>query len=151
LAKSIQEAFGVDKTECYRTPMSGGHHANRQAADLTLSVEMQKRFPWVLEAKHRIGLTPAAFLSSQGKVVEFFRQVLRTAERANQRPEVPGLTYRPLLVAKANFGETWAVFPIEYMTEVLWYKPHFLTIIDEAAWVGVMWQDFLNEAKDGNL
>lgn len=152
LVKDIVRVFGLtNKRDCYRTPLSGGHHANRQAADLFISAEFQPRFPWVVEAKHWRAFRVGNFLSLKTTETACFTQVVETAERANNDPIVKGLHYRPVLVVKANFAEPYAAFPAEYITETVWYTPHVYFTVLGYEWVAIAWETFLQLVKAGKL
>lgn len=152
LVKDIIKVFKLtNKRDCYRTPLSGGHHANRQAADIFISPEFQPRFPWVVEAKHWRAFHVGKFLSLTGEQTKCFTQVTDTAERANNDPMVKGLHYRPVLVVKANFAEPYAAFPAQYITEAVWYTPHVYFSVLGYEWVAVAWATFLHYVKDKKI
>lgn len=124
----------------------------REAADLTFSARFQKRFPWVVECKNWKKFAVGNFLKPVKEEVSWFQQVVEAAERANVKPEVPGLTYRPVLVAREFQRGVYAAFPAEHITEHVWYTPHvYFTVGAMGQWVAVSWLDFLVMVKEGKL
>jgi hypothetical protein len=51
VAKMIREVFDVAEKDCFRTPLSGGHHLY-QRGDLVMSPQLFRRFPYLVECKH---------------------------------------------------------------------------------------------------
>lgn len=152
LVRDIIRVFKLkDKKACYRTPMSGGHYACRTAADITISPEFQKRFPWVVEAKHWRSFRVGNFLTLKSEELKCFQQVIDTAERTNADPAVKGLVCRPVLVVKANFAEPYAAFPAQYMTDAVWYEPHVYFNLMGSAWVAISWELFLKLVESKQL
>lgn len=152
LVRDIIKVFRLtNKRDCYRTPLSGGHHACRHAADITISETLQPRFPWVVEAKHWRSFHVGNFLTLTAEETKCFAQVLETTRRANADPIVPGLTYRPVLVVKANFAEPYAAFPAEYMTDPVWYAPHVYFYLAGVPWVAITWAYFLELVEGKQL
>lgn len=100
--------FGICKTDCYRTPLSGGHFAasKKDPGDILMSPKLQKLFPFVIECKSYKKLQwDRMILSHQGVrgiMVKWWKQARKAALKTG------GL---PMVVFKQNNGLIWAMVP----------------------------------------
>ncbi len=103
VAKMILEATGLDKSHCYRTPLSGGHAQYRveQPGDLFVSDTQYEHFPYVVEAKHNRTWHPGVMLCPRKQERNWLDQVSRDTE--NGRPGASSL-----LVMRGNGTEIFA-------------------------------------------
>jgi len=147
LVNRIRKVMGFSNRECYRTPMSGGHYALRNCSDITFTANVHLQWPWVVEAKHWKQFRAGNFLALTKEELKCFKQVTDTAARANVEPEVPGLVYRPLLVIKANFRDSYAAFDADYITEAVWYTPHVYFEVHRKPWVAIELEIFLEMVR----
>ncbi len=151
LMNRIRAVMGFTKEQCYRTPMSGGHYALRTASDLTFTADVQERWPWVVEAKHWKQFRAGNFLALTAKEDGCFKQAMDATERANAKPQVPGLMYRTALIVKANFRDSFVAFELDYVTEHAWYTPHVYFETQGRAWMAIEFEQFLAMVKDRRL
>lgn len=113
IAKQVIAAFacfGMKRTDCYRTPGSGGHRFahKKDPGDLVLSARIQKMFPYSVECKFykKVKLWPLWTSVEDQKRAHKFRSWLRQAKAAAGKKKVP------LLVFKENNGPDMAMFPM---------------------------------------
>jgi len=62
VAKMVTDALGGSRKDCYRTPMSGGHHSAANG-DLVVSAAFAERFPFRVECKHHKDWHPGRFFA----------------------------------------------------------------------------------------
>ena len=60
VAKMVTDALGGARKDCYRTPMSGGHHSAAKG-DLVVSPAFAQKFPFSVECKHHKDWRPGRF------------------------------------------------------------------------------------------
>lgn len=134
--------FGIKKSDCYRTPLSGGHIHAKQSdpGDLVISKRLRKYFPFHVEAKHyrNVSLNALFIPVEKQKKAWKFRLWVEQVERAKKG----GLT--PVIVFKENNGPVLALMPyfttlhdaipirfrVRYKTQV-WYVTTFAAILRE--------------------
>lgn len=122
VAKKIVKAFskfGIKETDCYRTPLSGGHRVASKAdpGDLVISPELRELFPFTVECKRVEAfslvhlLVPSAVREKKKSWLEnkFLDQAVRET-----LPKT-----RPLLVVRRNNEEPLALFESVPMLEGL--------------------------------
>lgn len=112
VAKEVVTAFacfGIKKSDCYRTPLSGGHIHAKQSdpGDLVISKRLRKYFPFHVEAKHyrNVSLNALFFPIEKQKPAWKFKKWVEQVGRAKRQ----GLT--PVIVFKENLGPILALFP----------------------------------------
>ncbi len=105
VAKMVLTAAGNEfgTKDCYRTPMSGGHHAARQngEGDLVVSLKLRKRFPWCVECKHSKGFRAEHLFSPTGQFLSWLQQ-------AKDEAEADCFGRLPLLVFRGYAGSIFA-------------------------------------------
>ena len=106
VARMILEATGLDKSHCYRTPLSGGHAQYRveQPGDLFISDTLYEWFPYVVEAKHNRTWHPGVMLCPRKQERDWLDQVSRDTKNGR-------LGASPLLVMRGNGTEIFAAMP----------------------------------------
>ncbi len=120
LAKMIREAFGTDKDTCYRTPLSGGHQAysKKSPGDLLVSDSLFKRFPFVVEAKHRKTFHPASFFKptkdQRGWITHLFVDLAKS----------PRASAHPLLICRGQATPIFAAMPLAAFRALGLKLPH---------------------------
>jgi len=137
IVQEIREAFGVEKHEVYRTPLSGGHYADRRhdPGDVQFAPWLREAFPFSIECKN----------TARASLAPLFRDHLGTSywsawiEQATNAAE--GL--RPCLAVKAD-RRNYAVIPVddaiqECSIPSLWFSR------DAELWRAVRFEDFLSE------
>jgi len=102
--------FGIKKSDCYRTPLSGGHIHAKQSdpGDLVISKKLRKYFPFHVEAKHyrSVSLNALFFPIDKQKKAWKFKPWVEQVGRAQKH----GLT--PVIVFKENNGPILALLPM---------------------------------------
>jgi len=102
--------FGIKKSDCYRTPLSGGHIHAKQSdpGDLVISKRLRKYFPFHVEAKHyrQVSLNALFTPIEKQKKAWKFKPWVEQVGRAKKH----GLT--PVIVFKENNGPILAMLPM---------------------------------------
>jgi len=101
VAAMICKAFGVPKSECYRTPLSGGHPYG-DTGDLVLGPQLLARWPALVECKHRRGWRVEHLLVPS-------REMEQWLGRLHSRAIALGRI--PVLVVRGNRTAIYAVVP----------------------------------------
>lgn len=104
IAKTILQAVGepFTKKDCYRTPLSGGHPYTGDS-DLQISPRLLRRFPFVVECKHRKDWFPAVMFSPRKEEQNWLLQV--STATAKVAPRIP------LLVMRGNHTKIYGAAP----------------------------------------
>lgn len=144
LAGDIVEVTGCEKRECYRTPLSGGHPF-ACPSDLQMSERLRKAFPFSLEAKHRKNWRLDQLFTGNK---EFESWLIQSSDAASSDNQI-GVKVSPLVVVRANFGNTYAVgLQTELSRFMGWDKglrrpTRLLLKFNTKTWVMVLWPDVL--------
>jgi len=109
VAKKIHAAAGPQykKEKCFRTPRSGGHHAQGYG-DVQVSKRLRRVFPFVVECKHWKDWSVDKLFKDGAQLANFLAQASEGAVRAKKRYN---LTLFPLLVVRGNNTPILCVFP----------------------------------------
>ena len=94
-----------DKTDCWRTPLSGGHHAisKHDPGDLQYSPRLKKLFPWSVECKSYRRLHWHRLMTkkkNKGHWNKWWSQCVKAAGK---------LGMSPLLIVKENGGQPMVI------------------------------------------
>lgn len=139
VANMIREAYaahGCTKSDVYRTPMSGGHFAQSDKSDLTISPEFGEIFPYVIECKAWKNFHPGYFLFPTKDTLSVFAQVGAAVAKGNYS----GI---PAIVCKANNWPVFVTIPYQYGTDALLNHPHICFVIDGQWWLAMEFAAFL--------
>lgn len=149
VAKMIVDTFDLKKTECYRTPMSGGHRyaSKKDPGDLVLSARARRVFPFSVECKFykKVDLWP--FLEPEKKQKKSWpvrKWIAQTVAACNGKRDV-----HPLLVFKQNNSSILAVLP-ELMPLVSEFRRRTMFRYNKQVWYLVKFVDLLKIMKKGN-
>jgi hypothetical protein len=145
VAGLILDAAGneFDKSDCYRTPMSGGHkYAGK--GDLVVSPRLRKRFPWVNESKHWKAIKLEHIMEMAEYIVKFHEQVLDEVRHDKW-------DRWPLLTLKGNRGLIYAATKRQHLKEYSDGKfvryPYLAYEYKGDKWVCMNFIDFLRFLK----
>jgi hypothetical protein len=146
VAKLIRKAFaefGMDETDAYRTPSSGGHRFAKKEdpGDLVISARLLKLFPHHVECKHyrRVELWPLFFRESKHLKAWHYKVWLKQTCDASSKQE----GRHPLLVFKANGNAPiMAVYPAKSLKAAVRLR-HLPIWFCGRAWYVATLQDFL--------
>lgn len=144
LAADIIGITGAEKRECYRTPLSGGHPF-ACPSDLQLSERLRKVFSFSLEAKHRKNWKLDQLFVGNKEFESWLEQSSAAASSANQI----GVKVSPLVVVRANFGNTYAIGLQTELSDFMGWdrglkRPtRMLLKFKGRSWVLVLWSDVL--------
>jgi hypothetical protein len=132
--------FLLDRKECFRTPLSGGHpFADR--GDLQIGPQLRKVFPFVVECKHQKIWNPGAMFRARENEANWLRQV----KRATKETKIEGLV--PLLVCQGNLTGTYCAAPWDDLRRALpataGAMPRMLFRFEKRIWGLIFWEDFL--------
>ena len=107
-AKQILKAAGnqFTRTDCYRTPISGGHPfaSKNHPSDLVLSKKLRKVFPFSVECKHYKKLELQHFFTRQGDFLKWIDQAMKATENSRVAVE-------PMIVFRWNLSRTYCIVP----------------------------------------
>lgn len=141
VAKMIIQAFGLEKTDCYSTPLSGGHFAASKLnpSDLEMSPKLRKLLPYAIECKSYKDLELEKLFSSSGKRghwAVWWKQVNKAAG-----------DYEPLLVFKQNRSEVMALVASEVTRQ---WRPVLFTTLGGIPVTVCLFKDFLADHVPAN-
>lgn len=139
IAKLVREAYaahGCNDKDIYRTPLSGGHYAQSDKSDLTISPEFREIFPYVIECKAWENFHPGYFLRPTKEVLSAFTQV----GEAVAKGDYSGI---PAVVCKANRWPTFIAIPYQYGTPALFEHPHSCFPLGGQWWLATELDAFL--------
>lgn len=99
-------SFGITKTDCYRTPLSGGHRfaSKVDPGDLVMTKKLRKLFPFHVECKHyrKVELFPLWLMGSKAyKKAWKFRSWIKQASTASEG-QAKKFSMAPMVVFKGN-------------------------------------------------
>lgn len=100
VAADICAAFGMPAKQCYRTPLSGGHPYG-DTGDLVVGPRLAKRFPYLVECKHRRNWNVEDLFTGSANLCLWLSSVAGRAKQAGRWP---------LLVVRGNRTLTIAVY-----------------------------------------
>ncbi len=144
LAKMIREAFSLEKEDCYRTPLSGGHQAysKEYPGDLLISDRLFERFPFVVEAKHRRTYTPSSFLDPNKEQRAWLAHLLVDLAKSPH-----GKAAYPLLVCRGQRTQIFCAMPLRALRDLeLMMPPHYLGWPFEGTqWIQVYFEYILEQ------
>ena len=122
VAQSIRKSLGGKLKDCYRTPMSGGHHSAAKG-DLVVSLDFVRYFPFAVECKHHRLWTPRRFFSLTKSEESWLDQ----AETARTE------TCAPMLIARGHHTPIYSVYRVsddpglDWLLQphmIFWYQDH---------------------------
>lgn len=139
VAKLICEAFSLDKTHCFRTPLSGGHRFAKQSdpGDLVMSPELRAKFCFSVECKSYRRLDWAGLLSKK-KNSQFAKWWRQTKAACNNGA-------RPLLIFKENRSEPFCMFPYSKGPDI--GSPVLRSVVDGDLVTVALFRDMLQYYK----
>ena len=132
VAKMIITAAGpgFDRSDCYRTPLSGGHEF-AGASDLVISPRLRKLFPFCVECKHRRNFRLEHVFDLVKDFAGYHAQVLAACERE-------GYCRQPMIVVRGNGGSIYAALTkaalLEFAPFIAETPRPFITYKYEAVW-----------------
>lgn len=150
IARMIVATFadkGITKTDCYRTPLSGGHRQAREKdpGDLVISEKLLKYFPFSCECKFYKKIYLPALWMPQKKWLKawYFGQWLKQTCAA-----CTGEDRHPLLVFKGNNTPEFAILP-RLMPLTHGLKPRLMIEYEGEEWCVVLFKALLRRLKKG--
>jgi hypothetical protein len=108
VVRDIREAFhflGITYKDCFRTPMSGGHHA-LPGVDIQMSPIIFELFPFAIECKSTKKFHCGAMMKPRADEQAWAQQALKSAK------DIPGSV--PLLVMKDKRIGVFAALPLRF-------------------------------------
>ncbi|MDE2101327.1 MAG: hypothetical protein KGL39_29035 [Patescibacteria group bacterium] len=108
VAAAVANAFGVPRTQCYRTPLSGGHPFGDKG-DLVIGPALLPRFPYCVECKRVRSFDLTRLMmpwSARAKKKSWLEN--KFIEQAIRQAQSP---IRPLLVVRADHQFALAIRP----------------------------------------
>lgn len=143
VATAIRKSLGGKTRDCYRTPMSGGHHSAANG-DLVVSLDFVKYFPFAVECKHHRLWTPRRFFSLTRNEASWLDQ----AETARTE------TCAPMLIARGHHTPIYAAYQVDDDPGLEWEsKPHLIFWYQEKKYVCMLLESLLENlvARKNNL
>jgi len=133
----IRKTFSAGAKDCYRTPLSGGHH---EKGDIVMGEALRRRFPYLVECKHSKAWTLAHVLPMSKLMNQWLEQTFEEA-KIEQRT--------PLLVLRGNYTTTYVVVP---KTQIHGFRLHNTLEHLQFYWRGkalvmMIFEDFLARSK----
>ena len=97
--------YGIQKEDCYRTPLSGGHRfaAKSDPGDLLMTPKLQALFPFVVECKFYKKLNWVDLMNPVGLKSQFGTWWAQATKAAHE------LSKPPLLVFKGNRTDVYCM------------------------------------------
>lgn len=139
----------VRSSECYRTPLSGGHPFGA-AGDLVMSDRLLTVFPWVVECKHRKNWSLEVMMKAErAQEAKWFQQVERAVEKANEQRNLSDDSLSPMIVVRGNGTDIYAIVPAGHLMGFLKNVPKLTLARDDdyGQWVMLRFHSFLNHVK----
>ena len=143
VAAEILKAAGkpFKKTDCYRTPLSGGHvfSSKESPSDLVISKRLLKRFPFAVECKNYKKLDLQHFFTGQGLFGKWIDQVTSSVTKSKVGK------IHPIVVFRWNLSKTFCI--VRYDTYGRFFGEvsahHIRFRYDHVGWRVVLFSDFL--------
>ncbi len=109
----VRDTYDVDKSECFRTPGSGGHRdfSVKYPGDLYIGPDLHKQFPFVVECKHHKTWHAGAMLLNRVSEQKWLDQVTGDCDTAPQ-PSTP------LLVMRGPSTPVYAAMPVSALRKL---------------------------------
>lgn len=138
IVNDIRRAFKAKSNECFRTPMSGGHHA-LPGVDIQMSSSLFKRFPYLIECKSDKTFHAALLLKGSLLIEQWAAQVLKAAA---------GQVGNPLLVLNQKRVSIFAAVPYQHAKGRFLRGNYMVFDSEKERWACFLWPEFLNMAKN---
>lgn len=149
LAKDIRRTFKVDNQDCYRTPLSGGHHGFglEWPGDIYISERLFPLFPFVVEAKHRRNWHAVSFQRPTKEQAAWLRHLLR-----QDLPRSPRDGAMPLMVCRGQNTPIYAALRLPDFKALGMRLPQAYIgwAFQHGRWLQVRWPEFLEGLAAAN-
>jgi len=140
VAQTICKTLGREKSECYRTPSSGGHRYAKKSdpGDLVMSADLRRILPFHIECKHYRKVELWHLLPrTRKRSWVFFRWIQQAIDAT---PSGSGLS--PMVVFKGN-GKMPILCAFPYLANQFPPEGHISVTIDGEYWVVAVFQEVL--------
>lgn len=138
IARDILKAFSflkLTRADCYRTPMSGGHHA-LPGVDIQMSPKLFPFFPFAVECKNTKKFHVGAMMKPREDEQAWGRQVLKSAK------DIPGSV--PLLVMKDKRIGVFVALPLALYRGQNFDPEYFVQFrLCNHRWIMFHWREWL--------